>query len=73
MIKIETNNNLLKELGIKNNKTQTDMGMLLGIIYTHYQKYEYGKVELPVKFAKIIGKEFGIDWWSLYEKGKNKK
>jgi transcriptional regulator with XRE-family HTH domain len=64
---METNYKLLKSLRKKNKRTQTDMGKLLGTFYTHYQRFEYGRQELPVKYAKIIGKEFGIDWWKLYE------
>nr|DAM67779.1 MAG TPA: hypothetical protein [Caudoviricetes sp.] len=29
--------------------------------------YEHGDLELPVSKAKLLAKEFKIDWWKLYE------
>lgn len=60
----------LRELRIKNKKTQKEMGVILGTSANMYQKYEYGHVELPVRHAKKLGKLYKIDWWELYEEDK---
>lgn len=60
----------LKDLRIQNNKTQKEMGEILGTSANMYQKYEYGQVELPVRHAKKLGEYFKFDWWTLYEEGK---
>lgn len=57
----------LKELRIKNKKTQKEMGEILGTSANMYQKYEYRQVELPVRHAKKLGEYFNFDWWLLYE------
>ena len=57
----------LKDLRIQNNKTQKEMGEILGTSANMYQKYEYGQVELPVRHAKKLGEYFKFDWWILYE------
>lgn len=57
----------LRELRTKNNKTQKDMGEILGTSANMYQKYEYRQVELPVRHAIKLGEYFNFDWWELYE------
>lgn len=57
----------LKDLRIQNNKTQKEMGEILGTSANMYQKYEYGRVGLPVRHAKKLGEYFKFDWWILYE------
>ena len=57
----------LRELSIKNKKTQKEMGEILGTSANMYQKYEYRQVELPVRHAKRLGEYFKFDWWLLYE------
>lgn len=57
----------LRELRIKNKKTQKEMGVILGTSANMYQKYEYKQVELPVRHAKKLGEYFKFDWWLLYE------
>lgn len=57
----------LRELRIKNKKTQKEMGDILGTSANMYQKYEYKQVELPVRHAKKLGEYFKFDWWLLYE------
>lgn len=64
---MDTIYNRLRELRIKNNLTQKEIGKLLGTSGNMYQKYEYGQLELPVRHAKKLGKIYKIDWWILYE------
>lgn len=59
----------LKDLRIKNKKTQKEIGEILGTSANMYQKYEYGQVELPVRHAKKLGYYFKFNWWELYEGG----
>lgn len=66
-----TTYSILRELRLKNNLTQRDVGNVLGIRTNMYQKYEYGKLELPIKHAMKLGKLYAIDWWTLYEDEEN--
>lgn len=60
----------LKEFRLKNGYTQREIGEELGTSTNMYQKYEYKKVELPVRHAKKLGELYKIDWWILYEEDK---
>lgn len=42
---------MLKELRKRAKMSQKAVAAYLGIVYTQYQRYEYGEVELPVKYA----------------------
>ena len=57
----------LRDLRLKNKKTQKEIGEILGTSTNMYQKYEYGQVELPVRHAKKLGEYFKFNWWELYE------
>lgn len=57
----------LRELRLKSNKTQKEMGEILGTSTNMYQKYEYRKVELPVRHAIKLGEYFKFNWWELYD------
>ncbi|WP_099321142.1 helix-turn-helix domain-containing protein [Anaerococcus sp. Marseille-P3625] len=57
----------IRDLRLKNKKTQKEIGEILGTSANMYQKYEYGQVELPVRHAKKLGKYFKFNWWELYE------
>ena len=64
---MDTIYSMLRDLRVKNNLTQREVGNILGIRTNMYQKYEYGKLELPIKHAKKLGKLYVIDWWTLYD------
>ena len=64
---MDTTCSRLRELRLKNNKTQKEIGEILGTSTNMYQKYEYGQVELPVRHAKRLGEYFNINWWDIYE------
>ena len=66
-----TTYSILRELRLENNLTQREVGNVLGIRTNMYQKYEYGKLELPIRHAKKLGKLYVIDWWTLYENEEN--
>ena len=60
-------NNLLVELGqrLKNLRKakglkQTDMAKLLGITDRNYQRYEYGKVNVPATTLNFFADFFGV-------------
>lgn len=57
----------LKEFRNKNYKTQVEFAEIIGVHVNTYQLYETNKLDLPVKYAKKLGKYFGVDWWLLYE------
>ena len=42
---------MLKELRKRHKMSQKALSEYLGIHYTLYQRYEYGKTELPIKHA----------------------
>lgn len=57
----------LKELRKEKNKTQKEIGEILGTSTNMYQRYEYGQVELPVRHAKKLGEYFKFNWREIYE------
>lgn len=64
---METRYSRLKDLRNKYKLTQRFIAELLEIRTNVYQGYEYGNRELPVKYAKRLGRFFQFDWWELYE------
>lgn len=50
----------LKPLRKSKNKTQREMGELLGCTERHYQKIEYGKVNLPATTLIFLADYFGV-------------
>lgn len=64
---MKTTSSMLRNLRLKNKKTQKEIGEILGTSTNMYQKYEYGQVELPVRHAKKLGHYFKFNWWELYE------
>lgn len=54
--------NLLKELRIKNSKTQDELAKALGYkSKSGYSMLENGKVELTIQKAKILAKYYDVD------------
>lgn len=64
---MKTTSSRLRNLRLKNKKTQKEIGEILGTSANMYQKYEYGQVELPVRHAKRLGEYFDIKWREIYE------
>lgn len=64
---MDTRYSMLSDLRNENDKTQADVAKVLGIRTNMYQRYEYGKLELPVRHAKKLGAFYEIDWWKFYE------
>lgn len=62
---------ILKDLRIKKDMTQKELGIEVGVNYRTISSYETGARELPVKIAKKIGEVLKIDWWTLYEDKEN--
>lgn len=55
-------NELLKQLRLKNNKTQKEVAEILGYnSKSGYSMLENGKVELTVSKVKILAKFYGVD------------
>ena len=52
-----------RKKGMSKNKVST----ILGCHINTYYLYEKGELELPVRYAKKLGKFYEIDWWLLYE------
>ena len=50
----------LKPLRKKRGLTQGDMGKILGCTERHYQKIEYGKVNLPATTLMALADYFGV-------------
>jgi len=50
----------LKPLRIEKKKTQKEMAVLLGCTEQHYQKIEYGKVNLPSTTLMFLADFFGV-------------
>lgn len=61
LIRLATN---LKEERAKRMLAEAEV---LEIRRNMHQRYEYGKLELPVRHAKRLGAFYGIDWWKFYE------
>lgn len=47
--------------------SQAELGARLGIPQTTLSSYETMRRDMPVRAAKIIAKELGVDWKNLYE------
>ena len=62
---------ILKDLRIKKDMTQKELGIEVGVNYRTISSYETGARELPVKIAKKIGEVLETDWWTLYEDKEN--
>lgn len=55
-------NELLRQLRLKNNKTQEEVAKVLGYNgKSGYSMLENGKVELTISKAKILAKFYGVD------------
>ena len=52
--------NRLKELRIAAKRTQPEMGELLTCTTTHYQKIEYGEINIPITSLMILADYFGV-------------
>lgn len=52
-----------RKKGLSKNK----VSKILGCHINTYYLYEKGDLELPVRYAKKLGKFYEIDWWLLYE------
>ncbi|MCI8399705.1 MAG: helix-turn-helix transcriptional regulator [Oscillibacter sp.] len=50
----------IKELRIERRLRQREMADLLGIVLQHYQKIEYGKVNIPVLTLDALADCFGV-------------
>lgn len=50
----------LKPLRKARNLTQEDMAKLLGCICRHYQKIEYGQINVPSTTIIFLAKYFGV-------------
>lgn len=57
----------LKELRIKKNMSQKEMGEIIGVNYRAIGNYERGDRTLSVDKAKKLGEYFKFYWWELYE------
>lgn len=57
----------LKELRIKNNMSQKEMGEIIGVNDRAVGNYERGDRMLSVDKAKKLGEYFKFNWWELYE------
>lgn len=57
----------LKELRIKNNMSQKEMGGIIGVNDRAVGNYERGDRMLSVDKAKKLGDYFKFNWWELYE------
>lgn len=61
-------NKLLKELRIKNNKTQQEVAKILGYkSKSGYSMLENGKVELTIQKAKILANFYDVDVKIFFE------
>ena len=61
-------NKLLKELRIKNNKTQQEVAKILGYkSKSGYSMLENGKVELTIQKAKILACFYDVDAKIFFE------
>lgn len=59
----------LKELRIKNNMSQKEMGEIIGVNDRAVGNYERGDRMLSVDKAKKLGEYLEFNWWELYEGG----
>ena len=50
----------LKELRKERNLTQTKMSELLGCAASHYQKIEYGQINIPTISLMFLADYFGV-------------
>ncbi|WP_311537788.1 helix-turn-helix transcriptional regulator [uncultured Anaerococcus sp.] len=57
----------IKELRIKNNLSQKEMGKIIGVNGRAIGNYERGIRALSVDKAKKLGEYFKFNWWELYE------
>lgn len=50
----------VKELRKENHRRQSDMAALLECTTSHYQKIEYGQVNIPVTTLMTLAEYFGV-------------
>ncbi len=58
---------ILKEIRHDWFMSQREMADFLGVHPTTYSRYENGKRELPMRYAKKLAKALYIHWWSFYK------
>lgn len=50
----------LKELRKEKHMKQTEMAELLGVVSSHYQKIEYGQINIPTTNLMLLADFFGV-------------
>ena len=64
---------VLKTLRKEHKQTQKDMAELLGCTERHYQKIEYGKVNLPATTLILLADHFGVTTDYLLGRGTDER
>lgn len=57
----------LKDLRIKHNLTQKELGKIIGVSRKTVSSYELGYRRLSVDRAKRLGDRLKFNWWELFE------